>query len=78
MLAIKRYTVYKVLTFSNSTNKLGIILLFLFLDRYKTVMIAVSDRLPGSITHPRKSLTLGAVLVDISTVVFWPGLLWVM
>lgn len=78
MLAMKRYTVYKVLTFSYSTNKLGIVLLFLFLDRYKSVMIPVSDRLPRSITDPRKSLTLGAVLVHISILGFWLGLLWVM
>lgn len=78
ILAMKRYTVYKVLSFSNSTNKLGIVLRLLFLDRYKSVMIPVSDRLPGSITEPRKSFTLGAVPVDISTVGFWLGLLWVM
>lgn len=70
MLAMKRHAVYKVLTFLNSTNKLEIVLLFLFLDRYKTVTIPVSDRLPGSITDLEKSLILGAVLVDIFTVGF--------
>lgn len=62
----------------NSTNKLLIGLLFLFSDRYKTVMIPVSDKLPGGITDSRKSLTLGAVLVDMSTVGFSLCLLWVM
>ncbi|KAF4789825.1 hypothetical protein TURU_147175 [Turdus rufiventris] len=46
--------------------------------KYKTVMIPVSDKLPGGITDSRKSLTLGAVLVDISTVGFSLCLLWVM
>lgn len=71
-----RYTVYKVSTLPNSTNKPVIGLLFLFFDRYKIVMIPVSDKLPGGITDPRKPLTLGAVLMDISTVGFC--LLWVM
>lgn len=75
MLATKRHTVYKVLTFSNSTNNLGIIcscsLTDIGLWWYQWVA-----GYQGALLTP-KSPSLSAVLVGIPTVGFWLGLLWV-